>query len=87
MDDTQEYFVAVVVETDMKDMLSISEDEAKTRTRAIALYAIENGYVEQAKSLEIDGKQYDLDQSIFVNLKNPSNQQIYRVEFTMDELK
>ncbi len=87
MDDTQEYFVAVVVETDMEDMLSISEEEVKERTRAIALFAIQNGYVEKAKSLEIDGKHYDLDQSIFVNLKNPSNQQIYRVKFTMDELK
>lgn len=87
MDDTQEYFVAVVVNTDMKDMLSISEDEAKARTRAIALYAIENGYVEKAKGLEIDGKYYDLDQSVFVILKNPSNQQVYRIKFTMDELQ
>lgn len=87
MEDTQEYFVAVVVNTDMKDMMSISEDEAKARTRAIALYAIENGYVETAKGLEIDGKHYDLDQSFFVILKNPSNQQVYRIKFTMDELQ
>ena len=87
MDDIQEYFVAVVVNTDMKDMLSMSEDEAKARTRAIALYAIENGYVEKAKDLEIDGKYYDLDQSVYVILKNPSNQQVYRVKFTMDELQ
>ena len=87
MEDTDEYFVAVVVNTDMKDMMSISEDEAKARTRAIALYAIENGYVETAKGLEIDGKHYDLDQSFFVILKNPSNQQVYRIKFTMDELQ
>lgn len=87
MDGTQEYFVAVVIDTDMKDIMSLSEDEAKARTRSIALYAIENGYVEKAKSLEIDGKKYDLDQSLFVILKNPSNQQVYRIKFTMDELK
>jgi hypothetical protein len=87
MDETQEFFIAVVVDTDMKDMLSISEDEAKVRTRAIALYAVENGYVEKAKSLEIDGKHYDLDQFFFVILKNPSNQQGNRIKFMMDELK
>lgn len=87
MNDTQEYFVAVVVNTDMKDMLSINEDEAKARTRAIAHYAVENGYVEKGKGLEIDGKHYDLDQSVFVILVNPSNQQVYRIKFTMNELK
>ena len=87
MEDTQEYFVAVVINTDMKDMMSISEDEAKARTRPIALYAIENGYIETAKGLEIDGKHYDLDQSLFVILKNPLNQQVYRIKFTMDELQ
>jgi len=87
MNDSKEYFVAVVAETDMKDILSFSEDEAKARTRAIALYAIEKGYVDKAKGLEIDGKHYDLDQIIFVNIKNPSSQYIYRVKFTMDELK
>jgi hypothetical protein len=87
MDNTQEYFVAVVVNTDMKDISSISEDEAKAITRAIAVYAIENGYLEKAKTIEIDGKHYDLDQSFFVILKNPSNQQVYRIKFTMHELK
>ena len=68
-------------------MLSLSEDEVKARTRVIALYAIENGYVDIAKSLEIDKKHYDLDQSLFINLINPSNQQSYRIKFTMDELQ
>ncbi len=87
MDSTQEYFVAAVVDTDMNDILSMSESTAKERTRGIALYAIENGYIEKAKGLEIDGKHYNLDQYFFVILMNPSNQQINRVEFTMDELK
>ncbi len=87
MDDSKEYFVAVVVDTDMKDIASIGEEEAKARTRAIALYAIENGYVEKARNLEIDGKHYDLAQSIFINLKNTLNQVIYRVQFKMEELR
>jgi hypothetical protein len=86
-DKAQEYFVEVVVDTDMKDLLSISEEEAKARTRAVALYAIENGYVEKAKGLEIDGKHYNLDQLLFVTLENPSSQAVYRVQFMMDELK
>ena len=72
---------------DLQINLGLNEEEAKARTRAIAYYAIENGYVEKAKSLEIDGKHYNLDQTIFVNLINLSNQQIYRLKFTMDELK
>ena len=87
MDGTKEYFVAVVIDTNMSDILSLSESTAKERTRPIALYAIENEYIEKAKDLEIDGKHYDLDQYVFVILKNPSNQQFYRVQFTLDELK
>jgi hypothetical protein len=87
MDETQEYFVAVVIDTDMNVMMELSESNAKERTRPIALYAIENGYLEKAKGLEIDGKHYDLEQSFFVIIKNPSNQQINRVKFSMDELK
>ena len=86
MDDTKEYFVAVVVDTDMKDILSLSEEEAKSRTREVALYALENGYVEKAKRLEIDGKHHDLEKSLFVILKNPSNQLVYRIQFMMNEL-
>ncbi|MBX3038708.1 MAG: hypothetical protein KF758_17485 [Anaerolineales bacterium] len=87
MDETQEYFVEVVVNTDMKDISSLSEEKAKERTRDIALYAVKNGYIEKAMSLEIDGKQYDLNKFIFVTLINPSSHQVYRVKFTMDELK
>lgn len=86
MDEAGEYFVAVVVDTDMKDMLSLSEEEAKSRTRDVALYALENGYVEKAKNLDIDGKHYDLEKSLFVILKNPSNQLVYRIQFMMNEL-
>jgi hypothetical protein len=87
IDESQEYFVAVVVASDIKDMFSISEEEAKAKTRGIALYAIENDYVAKAKSLEIDGKHYQLDKGIYVILKNPSTQQSYRIPFSMDELK
>ena len=86
-DDTQEQFIAILISANMKDIKSLSENQAKQITRPIALYALENGYVENAKGLEIDGKHYDLDQSLFVILLNPSTQQVYRVQFTMDELK
>ena len=58
MDDSQEYFVEVVVNTNIKDVMSLNEDEAKTRTRDVALYTIKNGYIEKTNSLEIDGKNY-----------------------------
>jgi hypothetical protein len=87
MDGTQEYFVDVVIDTDMKDIASIGEEEAKARTLPVALYAIENGYVEKAKSLEIDGKYHDLDQFFFVTLINPPSSDAYRVKFLMDELQ
>ena len=83
----EEYFVEVLVNTDIKDLTSLSEDEAKAKTRDIALYAIQNGYIEKAKGLEIDGKRYNLDQFLFVALINPATQQVYRIQFTMDELK
>jgi hypothetical protein len=85
MEDTQEFFVAVVIDTD-ENVLSLSESEAKSITRPIALYAIETGYVETARSLQIDGTYYALDQYLFVILNNPSNHSVYRVQFTMDEL-
>lgn len=87
MDESQENFVEVAVDTDMKDLASISEDEAKARARDIALYAVENGYIEKAGSLEIDGMHYDVDDFLFVALINPTSQQVYRVQFTMDELQ
>jgi hypothetical protein len=87
MDESQEYFVEVVVNTDMKDIFSLSKDDVKAKTRDIALYAIQNGYIEKAKSLKIDGKNYDLDKSMFVTLINPNTQKVYRIQFTMDELK
>lgn len=87
IDDTQEYFVTIVIDTDMSDIVSLSESAAKEIARPIALFALKNGYIEQAKQLELDGKYYDLDQYIFVTLLNPSNQQVYRVKFAMDELK
>jgi len=87
MDDTQEYFVAIVIDTDMSNIASLIESEAKEITSPIALYALENGYIEKAKSFEIDGQYYDLDQSIFVILINPATHQVYRVQFTMAELK
>lgn len=87
LEGTQEYFVDVVIDTDMEDIASISEEEARARTLPVALYAVEHGYVEKAKRLEIDGKYLDLDQSFFVTLVNPPGLDVYRVQFSMDELQ
>jgi hypothetical protein len=88
MDSTQDYFVAVVVaDENLENITSMSDSEAKRLTLPIAQYAIENGYVEKARKLEIDGNQYPLDQYVFVNLINPVTHQGYRVQFTMDEIK
>lgn len=85
-DDTPEYFVNIVIDTDRNDFSSLSEGSAKEETYLVALYALENGYVEKARGLEIDGKYYDLDQYIIVTLRNPQSQQAYRVKFAMDDL-
>jgi hypothetical protein len=87
MDNVQKYFVAVSVDTNIKNVESLSKDDAKKIARPIALYALENHYIEKAKSFEIDGKHYDLDQYIYVNLVNPLTHGVFRVEFKMDELK
>jgi hypothetical protein len=87
IDDAQEYFVTVVVNTDMTDLASIDEAGAKARARPVGVYALRNGYVDKARSLKIDGKSYPLDESLFVDLINPSGIGSFRVQFMMDELK
>ena len=44
-------------------------------------------YIETARSLEIDGKYYALDQYVFVILMNTSTEVINRAQFTFDEIK
>ncbi len=86
MMDTGETLVAVVVKTDAKDLLSLTEEQAKERAKPIALYALQNGYLERARSLQIDGKSYALDKQLFVNMIRESDLTGYRVLFDMNEL-
>lgn len=86
-DDTQQQFVAVLVDSDIKGILSLTDSEAQELTRPVALYALENGYIEKAETFKIDGRHYDLLQSLFVILSNPSTHEIFRVEFKINELR
>ena len=52
----------------------------------IALYALQNGYVETARSLEIDGETLEYDQ-IFVTLFNPEVGAGNRTPFEIDQLE
>ena len=87
MKDTDEYFVAVVVDTDLEHIASMSEADAKKLASPVAQYAVENNYLEKARSLEIDGIKYKLDKFVFVNLINPVTKEVYRAKFRMDELR
>jgi hypothetical protein len=86
IDDTEEYFVGVVVNADDIDFSSASESESKEIARPVAEYALANGYVDMARELEIDGKRYDLDEFLFVILWNTDAGNGSRVKFTIDEL-
>jgi hypothetical protein len=81
-----ESLVTVLVNTDMKDLLSITKEEVKERARPIALYALQNGYLERARSYRIDGKYLSLDTYLGVTLVYQPDRSLYRVLFTMDEL-
>ncbi len=79
-------FVAVVIDTDM-EINSSYENELKAIAMPIAQYALENGYVSKAQSLQIDGKQYPLDKYVFVIFWNDEKQQVSRLQIPMDELE
>jgi hypothetical protein len=83
---TDEYWLTIIVNSDV-DHTGLSESEVKELVRPIALYAIDNGYVERARDFEIDGKHYAFDQYIFVTLINLQMGNKYAVRLTMDELK
>lgn len=81
-----ELFV-VVVETDL-DFTGFSENTLEILTRPIAQYAVENGYWEEARQIQINGETYKLDEPIAITLINPEKpNQGYRVRFDVEELK
>jgi hypothetical protein len=65
-----ESFVEVVVDTDIKNPMELSEKQAKDVAKPVALYAVQHGYLERARSLQIDGKSYALNELLFVSLIN-----------------
>lgn len=77
-------FVEVVIDTDIKDPTTLSEKQAKDIARPIALYAIQHGYLERARDLQIDGKSYALNELLFVSLVNSAGG--YRAKFSLSEL-
>jgi hypothetical protein len=77
---------AVVAETDLNP-LKLSEEEMKTLAKPIALYAIRNGYLDQARQLQINGKTYSLDEPLAIILVNPELPgQGNRARFDINEL-
>ncbi len=64
-----EVFVTVVVKTDLNPG-KLSRKQAKRITKPIAQYTLHQGYLERARTLTIDGKNYPLDEDIFVTLVN-----------------
>ena len=68
--ETGESFVEVVVDTDIKNPMELSEQQAKDVAKPVALYAIQHGYLERARGLQIDGRSYALNELLFVSLIN-----------------
>ncbi len=89
----EQVFVTVAVKTDI-ELEKLSDNQAFAFTKPIATYAIRNGYLDQARALQIDGQSYSLDQIIYVNLVNrisddPLKQvgkPVYRTGFSIADL-
>lgn len=84
-------FPAIVVATDF-DVSTLSAEQAYELAKPIAMYAIENGYIETANDIEVDGVSYDFDQ-IYVNLiegnaiaKDEVRRAGNRVQFLIEDL-
>jgi hypothetical protein len=82
----EDEFVAVVALTDV-DIPKLSESQLFTLAKPIAAYVVQEGYLDKAENLKIDGKSYDLSKKIFINLANRgSDSYFYRVEFNVADL-
>ncbi len=80
-----ELFV-VVVETELNPS-DFSEEELETFTRPVAKYAVDNGYWDQARQIQINGETYELDEPLAITLINPENPgQGSRARFDIEEL-
>jgi hypothetical protein len=78
---------AIVVETDL-DLEKLSDEQAHELTKPIAIYAIENGYIETAREIKVDGISYDFDQ-VYVNMIKDINNITTgsRVKFLIKDLE
>jgi hypothetical protein len=89
----EDVFVTVAVDVEL-DLSKLSEQQAFAITKPIAVYAINNGYLDQARNLQIDDKFYDLDEIIYVNLVNrkstdpfkQTGKPVYRTGFNINDL-
>jgi hypothetical protein len=64
----------------------LTENQLRPITQPIALYAIQNGYLETAKSLEIDGEILEYEE-LFITLFNPELGAGNRTPFVIDQLE
>jgi hypothetical protein len=83
-------FPAIVVKTD-RDLSQLSKAEATKLANPLVAYALKNEYLEQARSLKIDGVTYSLNEQIYVNFVNPevdplAGKAVYRVSFDIAHL-
>ena len=80
-----ELFV-VVVETDL-DPSTLSEEELEDFTRPVAKYAVDNGYWDQARQIQVNDETYKLDEPLAITLINPDDPgQGNRARFEIEEL-
>lgn len=77
--------VAVVVIVDL-DVTALTGNQARSISKPIALYAWQNGYIDTARSLQIDGMQQEFE-NMFVTIFNPQTGAGTRIPYEFDELK
>ena len=76
--------VAVVVVAE-ENFSQTDESELVPLIKPVAAYAVQNGYVDLAQSLEIDGEKFEFDE-IYVNLFDPVSRGGTRVPFEIEGL-
>lgn len=80
--------LAVVAETDL-DLSAFSEEALENLTKPVAKYAIDNGYLEQARQIEINGETYALTEKLAVTLVDPNrtgqgNRSVFDMEYLVE---
>lgn len=79
-------FFNVIVESEILPD-RISKEEATEIARPIAEYAIQNGYLQTAREIEVNGKKHEFTDPITITLFNKEFGGGYRVLFDLEELK